>query len=72
MNNKALVVVDLQNDITKNYKEIVGHVNHTVDWAVSETMPIIYIRNYCLSAGARTFKPSTHGVKTVSTLGELL
>ena len=23
MNNKALVVIDLQNDITKNYKEII-------------------------------------------------
>ncbi len=26
MNNKALVVIDLQNDITKNYKEIIDQV----------------------------------------------
>ena len=24
---KALVVIDIQNDITKNYKEIIGYVN---------------------------------------------
>lgn len=72
MNNKALVVIDLQNDITKNCKEIVGRVNHAVDWAVSETMPIIYIRNHCFSTEARTLKSGTHGAETVSTLGELL
>ncbi len=72
MNNKALVVIDLQNDITKNCKEIVGRINHAVDWAVSETMPIIYIRNHCLSTGARTLESGMHSAETVSTLGELL
>ncbi len=24
---KALVVIDIQNDITKNYKEIIGNIN---------------------------------------------
>ena len=27
MKNKALVVIDLQNDITKNYQKIIGQVN---------------------------------------------
>ena len=31
MNNKALVVIDLQNDITKNYKDIIGRVNEAID-----------------------------------------
>ena len=35
MKNSALVVIDLQNDITKNYREIIGRVNDAVDWAVS-------------------------------------
>ncbi len=34
MTEKALVVIDLQNDITKNYKEIIGNVNAAIDWAM--------------------------------------
>lgn len=34
MKNKALVVIDLQNDITKNYQKIIGQVNKAIDWAV--------------------------------------
>ncbi len=33
MNNEALIVIDLQNDITKNYKEIIERVNEAIDWA---------------------------------------
>lgn len=33
MDGKALVVIDLQNDITKNYKEIIAQVNRAIDWA---------------------------------------
>lgn len=33
MNNKALVVSDLQNDITKNYKEIIETTNQAIDSA---------------------------------------
>ncbi len=32
MNNKALVVIDIQNDITQNYKEVIGNINAAVDW----------------------------------------
>ena len=31
MKNSALVVIDLQNDITKNYREIIGKVNEAID-----------------------------------------
>ena len=34
MKNSALVVIDLQNDITKNYKEIITKVNEAIDWAL--------------------------------------
>ena len=30
MNPSALVVIDLQNDITKNYREIIGNVNAAI------------------------------------------
>ncbi len=68
MKNCALVVIDLQNDITKNYKEIIGRVNEAVDWAVAEDMPVVYIRNHSLSAGTRTFKPGTRGAEFVPEL----
>lgn len=32
MNNKALVAIDIQNDITKNYKEVIGNINAAADW----------------------------------------
>ena len=68
MKNKALVVIDLQNDITKNYKMIIGQVNEAVDWAVANEMHIIYIRHYNLSEKTRTFKPDTKGSELVPEL----
>lgn len=68
MNNKALVVIDLQNDITKNYKDIIGRVNEAINWAAAQGMFVIYIQNHCLSAGTRTFKPGTHGAEFVPEL----
>ena len=63
MQNKALVVIDIQNDITKNYKEIIGNINQAADWAVSNNFHVIYIRHENLSAGTRTFKPNTPGAE---------
>lgn len=63
MQNKALVVIDIQNDITKNYKEIVGNINSAVDWAVQNDVHVVYIRHYNLSDGTRTFKPNTKGAE---------
>ena len=63
MQKKALVVIDIQNDITKNYKDIIGNINKAVDWAVNNDIHVIYIRHENLSAGTRTFKPGTHGAE---------
>lgn len=52
--NKALVVIDLQNDITKNYKEIIKNVNNVVAWAVSKGMHVLYVGHNNLSEAART------------------
>ena len=68
MGNKALVVIDLQNDITKNYREIIENVNRAIDWAAAHQMQVVYIRHHNLSAGTRTFKPDTHGTELVPEL----
>ena len=68
MQKKALVIIDIQNDITKNYKEIIGNINKAIDWAVNSDIHVIYIRHENLSAGTRTFKPNTHGAELVSDL----
>ena len=68
MNNSALVVIDLQNDITKNYKGIIDAVNRATEWAVKEGMEVVYIRHHNLSAGTRTFKPDTRGAEFVPEL----
>ncbi len=65
MKNSALVVIDLQNDITKNYREIIDKVNEAIDWAVEKKLMVIYIQHNNLSAGTRTFKPGTRGAELV-------
>ena len=65
MKNSALVVIDLQNDITKNYREIIENVNVAIDWAVQKELWVVYIQHNNLSAGTRTFKPGTHGAELV-------
>ncbi len=66
MQKKALVIIDIQNDITKNYKDIIGNVNKAIDWAVNHDIHVVYIRHENLSVGTRTFKPNTHGAELVS------
>ena len=68
MGNKALVVIDLQNDITKNYRDIIEAVNRAIDRAVEKGMEVVYIRHHNLSAGTRTFKPDTRGAEFVPEL----
>ncbi len=65
MRNSALVVIDLQNDITKNYREIIERVNKAIDWAVEKELWVIYIQHNNLSAGTRIFKPGTNGAELV-------
>ena len=61
MSKKALVVIDIQNDITKHYKDIIDGINSAVDWAEELGMAVIYIKHNNLSPGTRTFKPDTKG-----------
>lgn len=68
MKNRALVVIDLQNDITKNYKEIIAKVNEAIDWAEQKELWIVYIQYNNLSAGTRIFKPGTRGAELVPEL----
>lgn len=65
MKDKALVVIDIQNDITKHYKEIIENINRSIDWAVANDIHIVYIKHNNLSVGTRTFKPDTHGAELV-------
>lgn len=65
---KALVVIDIQNDITKNYKLVVNHINCAINWAKDNNMHIIYIKHNNISAGTRTFKPNSKGSELVPEL----
>ena len=68
MRKGALVVIDLQNDITKNYREIIENVNRAIDWAAEKGLQVVYIQHNNLSAGTRTFKPGTRGAELVPEL----
>lgn len=68
MNAKALVVIDIQNDITKHYRDIVDNINAAIEWAVSEGMHIVYIKHNNITAATRTFKPGTRGEELVPEL----
>ena len=68
MNQKALVVIDIQNDITKHYRDIIDNINSAIDWAIKQAMTVIYIKHNNLSAGTRTFKPGTKGAELVPEL----
>lgn len=70
--NSALVVIDLQNDITKNYKEIIEKVNAAIDRTTQKGLWVIYLQHNNLSAGTRTFKPGTRGAALVPELADLL
>ena len=61
MGNKALVVIDIQNDITRHAREIMDNLNAAIDWAVTRGMAVVYIRHNNLSEGTRTFKPGSRG-----------
>ncbi|MCK9348542.1 MAG: isochorismatase family cysteine hydrolase [Sphaerochaeta sp.] len=63
MQKKALVVIDIQNDITKNYKQVIGNINKAIEWAVKTNIHVVYIRHENLSDGTRTFKRGTRGAE---------
>ena len=66
--NKALVIIDIQNDITKHYKDIVEGINTAIDWAEKNGMHIVYIKHNNITAGTRTFKPDSKGAELVPEL----
>ena len=68
MNRKALVVIDIQNDITRHYRDIIDKLNAAIGWAAESGMEIVYIQHNNLSAGTRTFKPGTKGAEPVPEL----
>lgn len=65
MNNKALVIIDIQNDITKHYRDIIDNINAAIEWALSEGMHVAYIKHNNITAATRTFKPGTRGEELV-------
>ena len=68
MSHKALVVIDIQNDITNHYRDIIDRLNAAIDWAVEQEMDVVYIKHNNLSPGTRTFKPDTKGAELVPEL----
>jgi nicotinamidase-related amidase len=57
--SKALVVIDIQNDTPKNYKEVIDNINSAIDWAVNNDTHVVYVRYEILSPGSKNFKPDT-------------
>ena len=68
MNEKALVIIDIQNDITKHYRDIIDRLHAAISWATESGMEVVYIQHNNLSAGTRTFKPDTKGSELVPEL----
>jgi len=68
MQKKALLVIDIQNDTAKNYKEIIDNINKSIEWAVNNDVHVVYIRHENLSDGTRVFKPNTRGSELASDL----
>ena len=68
MHKKAFVVIDIQNDITKHYRDIIDRLNAAIDWAVEQEMDVVYIKHNNHSPGTRTFKPDTKGAELVPEL----
>ena len=65
MQTKALVVIDIQNDITKHYRDIIDNINAAIEWAVAEGMHVVYIKHNNITAATRTFKPGSKGEELV-------
>ena len=65
MQKKALLIIDIQNDITKNYRNIMDNINRAIEWAIRKKIHVVYIRHENVSAGTRTFKHDTVGAELV-------
>ncbi|MBR6841312.1 MAG: cysteine hydrolase [Prevotella sp.] len=65
VSNKTFVVIDIQNDITKHYRDIIDNINAAIEWAMTEGMHIVYIKHNNITTGTRTLKPGTKGEELV-------
>ena len=51
MSRKALVVIDIQNDITKHYRDIIDNINSAIDWAMKQALFNVYgVKKICPAA----------------------
>lgn len=44
MNKIDLVILDIQNDRTKNCKNVIATISNAIDWAVATNTHVVYIR----------------------------
>lgn len=58
MKNSALVVIDLQNDITKHYREIIENVNAAISWASKRSCGSSTFSTTTCPQERGTFKPA--------------
>jgi nicotinamidase-related amidase len=65
MNNKVLVVIDIQNDITKHYRDIIDNINAAIEWAVAEGMQVVYIKHIMRSPLGDGYKAGGRSVELV-------
>ena len=56
-----MVVIDLQNDITKNYRDIIDNVNKAIEIAKDHGLIVVYIKHNNITEWKRTFKAGTGG-----------
>lgn len=68
MQNKVLVVIDIQNDIAKKWQETICNINKAIDWAVSNDIPVVYTKHENLSPGSRLLLPNTLGAELMPDL----
>ena len=61
MSKEALAVIDIQNDITRHYKDNIETLNAAVDWALESGMEIVYMRHNNLSPGPGPSSPAPEG-----------
>lgn len=66
--SRALVIIDIQNDITKHYRDVVDKINEAIEWAQAQGLHVVYIKHNNISQGTRTFKPGTKGEELVPEL----
>ncbi len=61
--NSALVIIDIQNDITKHYREIIDRINTAIERAAAKGMQVVYIRHNNVTPSAKSFLPGSRGAE---------